>query len=588
MHSLRRPLVALVVSILFGAVPPGAAQDESPPLLSDDAGDLTVEVVGLGPQPNPTPRFVSSDLLSLAFEEKPLEFVFTLTVAGFGEGEDLGESAMYQVQFLAEDAPYILRMWAPRADEAVLFVSQGGALYRPDPAQPAGQEVAPVPVHIDEDAGTLRATVARVLLTTAAATPVGHGQALRGLYVTAGAGINASNEVSFVAGPDRIPVARARDRMPDDGAVDVALTLGGLRSGALRLESSAALRATNGGAGAFLMEATVHNEGDDAVVALAVARAPADWSIGLETTELRVAAGGRETIDLVVTTASRHEHGSLHTFLLEARDIEDPGSFAELEMGLHFVDPPQPAGHHPVLYVHVRDSDPSVVGQAQEALFAGARIAYLTTLEEDPLADDVGIQAGGFLNVAPDGRPVRDYHWVLDLHPGLLLGLHLADGPLVVSYDLHATVPIEDFVAEGVVAHVAPDGKLTPLWDFRTGAATAGPDSRFTVDGEGGRLTPRDVFPFEAGSGLRLFLNATGYGADVLYGAATVLLEGGSLRLSLGEYQDEVAVAGEVVAAAPSAAAPSPTESAKSPGLAPAASALAVVALAAALRRRQA
>lgn len=580
-------LALLMLSAALALVPVGLAQQPATATLEDPSGDVTLDPAGLGGGPNDSGRFVSTDLLSLTVDEQALEIVFTLAVAGFGQGEDLGEAALYQLAFLAEDAPYILRLWAPRADEAVLFAGVGGGLYRPEPSQPGGvEEVAAVPTQIDEAAGTIVARVARAHLTTTAATPIGHGQVLRGLNVVSMAGFNVSNEASIVGGPDRIPVLRARDRMPDEGALDLPMALGGLQSGTLRLGSPAALRATNGGPGSFLMEATVHNDGtEEALVTLDVLRSPPDWSIGLEATELYVSAGGRETVDLVVTPAGAHEHGLLNTFLLEARHHTDAASYAQLEMGLHFVDPPQPAGHHPTLYVHVRDTDPSVLGQAQEALSGGARVGYLTTLEEDPLASHVGLQAGGFLNVAEDGRPIRDYHWTLDLHPGLLLGLQLDDGPLAASFRLHATVPVEDFVADGIVAHVGPDGAITPLWDFRTAGATVGPDEDFTVAGEGARLSQRSVFPFEPGAGLRLYLNATGYGADILYGFATVMLEGGSLRLPLAEYQDEVAVAGEVVEAADRPV-PTPTATAKSPGVAPAALALAVVALAAAMRRR--
>lgn len=586
MRPVQAAFALLIVSSALAAVPGGLAQQPATATLTDPTGDVSLDPGGLGGQPNGSPRFVSTDLVGLAVEEQAMELVFTLAVAGFGQGEDLGEAALYQVLFLAEDAPYILRLWAPRADEAVLFAGTGGGLYRPDPSQPGGEEVAIVPTRIDAAAGTIEARVGRVHLTTSAATPLGHGQALRGLHVVASAGFNVSNEASLVGGPDRIPVLRARDRMPDDGALDLPMTLGGLQSGTLRLSSPAALRATNGGPGSFLMEATVHNDGpEEALVVLDVLRSPSDWSIGLEATELYVSAGGRETIDLVVTPAGRHEHGTLSTFLLEARHHSDAASYAQLEMGLHVVDPPQPAGHHPVLYVHVRDTDPSVVGQVQEALVAGTRVGYLTTLEEDPLASDVGIQAGGFVDVGQDGRPKRDYHWSLDLHPGLLLGLQLTDGPLAVSFDLHASVPIEDFVADGVVAHVGPDGEITPLWDFRADAVTTGPDEDFTVTGEGKRLSQRGVFPFEPGAGLRLYLNATGYGADFLFGFATVMLEGGSLRLPLAEYQDEVAVAGAVIEAADRPA-PTTTGPAKSPGLGPAALVLAIVALAGLARRR--
>ena len=594
MHDLRAPLPALLMltaSLLaLLAATPAEAQDAAAPqpLLVDPVGDVTLQTADLPRQPNVSTRYASTDLMSLAFEEAALEFTFTLTLATLDAQEPIGEAAVYNMAFVAEDVPYILRLWAPRTDEDLAFQAMGGGVYRVDPATPRGEvEVAIVPTVVDPAAGTIRATVPRAVLTTTAAAPLGHGQALRGLAVTASAGINASNEAAIVAGPDRVPVLRARDQMPDSGGVDIVLQLGGLSAGTLRLSSPAALRATNGGPGSFLLHATVHNDGaDDATVALGLLRSPPEWSVGLATTAVQVGAGASETVDLVVTPSSRHEHGTLHTFLLEARDAADAANYAQLEMGLHFVDPPQPAGHHPVLYVHVRDTDPSVVGQAQEALLGGARIPYLTTLEEDPLDDGVGVQAGGFLNVDDDGRPVRDYHWSMDLHPGLLLGLELADGPLLASFTLQASVPVDEFTADGIVAHVAPDGRVTPLWDFRTAPANAAPGAAFTVAGEGSRLAQRSVFPFEPGAGLRLYLNATAYGADVLFGVATVLLEGGELRLPLAEYQDEVAVAGEVteVAAAPAA---SPTPAAESPFAAPGLAALALAGVAAAMRGRR-
>lgn len=150
--------------------------------------------------------------------------------------------------------------------------------------------------------------------------------------------------------PDRTWTVTFLDRAPD---VDV---WGSLRTpvdpgaGPLLLTPVQGFQGSNGGGGVLLFELVADNIDAEAIDAvLTIAGLPDGWA-GLVPARLHLDPGESRTIPLLVSMPFGHDHGSSVPFNVTA---EVPGRQVLTEdLQVHFFDVPQPAGHHPTLYLH--------------------------------------------------------------------------------------------------------------------------------------------------------------------------------------------------------------------------------------------
>lgn len=358
------------------------------------------------------------------------------------------------------------------------------------------------------------------------------------------------------------------DRMPDTGVGEVAFNVqGGLQqSGHAQLQSDEPYRASNGEATTFLYTVNATNTGDAPdLFALEAIRVPNGWIVDLPLAGVQLDGGESIAVPVLVTTPFAHIHGGTQEFVLEMRSTTDPGAVGRIELGVRYLEIPQPAGHHDVVFLHsIANTQTASFNSVFAALFQPSGSMYFNTLETDESADDVPVTAFAGLGLA-------EFTWFIPLEPTLRLGM---DWDLTrtgeTSFEIQSLVPIQDATLDGTfLLRQAGDGNFffgdsgTPLASFSDSGISWGPGATngFTLP-----ITPLDAgdyIPYAASNELWLRIDLSGTGISVFNQNTVPALDaGGWFKLPLLEYEDDISDAFDALSGARMAPLTPPTRDA--------------------------
>lgn len=527
-----RLLPLLVLPLLMAS----AAQAQ---LLADPAGDTAAD--HFGQSRTPVQGWDSVDMLALTLEERPDAIRFTLQATKMEEG--MGhDHGLYLIRMRHGEQWYTLQFL--QSDNGSPF----GFLRQSTETSPWGSALGTVDAAIDAAAGTIWGDVPRHLLVDERGSPPGRGTALESIHVLSSATLTNADFTGV--GPLTGGPATISDRMPDDPAAAGTWPFqygGGVANGPLRLDVEPPFRVSNGEATTFVMEVAVTNSHDaERTFLLTTPGLPSNWQASAGGDRLKIPAGGSVSFPFFLTVPFAHEHGSVISFELHLHAADDPEVYAAEQVGIHYHTVPQPAGHHPKLYLH--SSIWSGLAATINPPLGGTNgVLYMNTVEED--AADQRQSIRGFSNLVSDQQT---YRWAACLQPELAMGIDFdLAGAGSLELALKTTEPVEGTLT-GRLLWIGPGEPYfwcTPYayQDREQIAVATLTDTPVSLGATGEALvtvpiTPLpegDRIPWQSGANLVIEFEVTSNAPAGLGGAAGVdVLPGSWMELPLEEFHD--------------------------------------------------
>ncbi len=529
-HPPMRPSTALlIVPLLLGGLGVPLVGAEPVQVLTDEAGDAVARTPDGTAPPSGTYDPSGADLLGLTLDETAGALTFSLAVADVAPSAEGSGTARFVIGFFHADQSYQVVVYRFGSFDGAWFYDAEVEAY--DAGRERHVPVYGVSVDVDEAANTYHVAVPRDVLVDGNGTAPTAGRELRLLRVTSQ---EASDGAAFSLGT--ITVA---DAMPDSGVSDVpyAVQRGLLQSGQARLHSDDPVRASNGEEATFVyyvQGVNLHEEDDR--FDLEAMGVPGGWGVTLPAATLRIPGNDTVTFPLLVSIPFSHQHGAFETFQLELRSQRDDRSVGRLELGVRFLETPQPAGHHDTVWIHTRQ-----VPASNLCFGCGdGSIAFMNAVEDHALDEDIPARGedSSFIGTGV-------WNWDVFLEPGLRLGLDF-DVNETGSLDVELDAPnaVSDASLGGRLVHYARVGdgvERTLLADLvpTTPGTLNGPTTLSTL------LVPTpdaDLVPYNPHAALVLELELEG-DAVTAEGAEEYLepaLTGGRMTLPLFEYRDPV------------------------------------------------
>ncbi len=226
----------------------------------------------------------------------------------------------------------------------------------------------------------------------------------------------------------------AKDRMPDEGTDGSYEVQQGLHNiGHARLYSPAPARASNGAANTFIFPVVAGHEGNaTATYDLRVEEQPDGWEVKIPSDTFQLEAGQQFRFPLMATLPSAHIHDSKEMIRLVLDEVGGE-SEATLDLAVVFHSIPQPAGHHPTVYLHSRAGS-----SAAGAVLPARDFLYMNALPDDPDDEEVAVHG------TAKQIPATSYSWSIPLHPSLQMGLDFDMSRTgTLSLPLTADAPIQ-------------------------------------------------------------------------------------------------------------------------------------------------
>lgn len=527
---LMHRALALCFALLFLA--PLAASTTSL-TLEDPAGDIDGTVPG---------RDASADLLRLEVDEDPVGFTFHLQT---GVPEDdtrtYTDGAVLHVQFRHGAFTYRVTLWefpspgeqSTWSGELEVRQSPGGGWSRVQ-SVPVEAEPGRLGFHLDRDR----------LVDQDDVVPF-RGGSLTDLSVRSQTG-----GVVTLYG-----LEEEKDRMPDAGAATAPVLFGAAQEGSLRLATDIRFVASNGAATSYLWRINATNLDDaPATATLALSGVDDPLEVRLPYERIALPANGSVEFPVLVTVPFQHAHGAVEAFLLEMRGLDDPASVGRLELGVEYLDVPQPAGHHDTVAFHTRSQGGTgiVVSSNGQVIYGSRVVGTFNTDREDPWDTDEPLPA----QVVDDGPTQQRYGWVQRLDPALRLGIDMElDAVGTLEVPLRSPWALTDATVHGFLGVVARSAYTWDAADYTdlagvTVLADAGPSPMGDLAGEETVTARLDVLPrsqaevFERSDDHHLVLVLWlegGVTAPVPAAQGHPTLEpGGWMRLPLDEYRDPI------------------------------------------------
>lgn len=527
-------LRVLAVLILFA--PTAAAVPMT--VVTDPAADTE-----LGDAGSVTQRWKPLDLLRLDLDETGQSFRFLLHVA---TSEDmtrtLTDEMEYDIWFRHGTIVYQVAIteWISLTG----FSRADADLRRYDEAGGRGHFVAGLQAVYEVGSGVIVVDVPRHLVVDKDDVEPFRGSLLRDIFVEsrlywADWGINSG--------------ASPQDRMPDAANGEAPVRLGTEQVGHVRLSSEGRIRGSNGEATTFLWTVNLTNlEEYPDTFTLSLSTPPPAWEVRLPYPKAQVPANSSVQIPILATIPFAHQHGAVETFVLEARSLADGDAVGRLDLGVEYLAPAQPAGHHDTLFIHGRGSDSLTIYVSGDGTSYSDMQAYMNTRPPEPEGDARAIQG----RVADCSSTSPRFGWVAELEPQLRLGLDFdMDGEGLFEGEFTTPLPIDDARLHGrlLVADHYGAQQHARYYDAPAGTITVA-----TLSSETGRdlgqgsttalqavITPTDegdLVPFQPEQSLLLVLWLTGESVPACIGLEdqAMLEAGASLKLPLFEYHDPI------------------------------------------------
>jgi hypothetical protein len=273
------------------------------------------------------------------------------------------------------------------------------------------------------DLGTFPGAIDRAQGTISAAVPISVIQATDGFSPGPGENLQLLRAAAYFDEGPGSPHQNARGGAPGspgallgspllpggDDAVypaDAILEIPGQLTGGLALSTPQRVRHSNGEATTYLWPIDISNRLDaehDFTIT-----ATADAGTELRAPQVvRIEAKGNHTVDVFATVPFFHQHGGQRTIQV---DVEGAGEQARMELVVRYLEVPQPAGHHPVIYLHRDNPGGGDPGRAW--------------IDTNPEAEgtDAAMQFGaGGCHVNGETQP--GMYLAMPLHPALLIGI---------------------------------------------------------------------------------------------------------------------------------------------------------------------
>lgn len=540
-------MLALMVPLL--GMPQAAAQDGA--WMTDGRDDYQFNTDN-GPVPIIRDRFGILDLLEFRFEETDAFLIAQWTVSDL-EGHEPGnivDQIFHAFHFnygeLAYGVEYgrfyndgtVPGLVATNSYEEVAWVgtySGSGFLSR-------STELVP---DVDISAGTISIQIPREIIRDQDGAPLLRDRQLTNFWMETGAPVaDLANIVGELAEQEG-DLVHTGDRMPDtDFGPAWTLSEGAAQSGHIWLASERPFRASNGEATTFLFEIDVHNSADlTDTISLVAQDVPGQWTITMPQNELRIDGAETTTVPVLATVPFRHEHGLTESFTIASESRYDPTARGFTTLGVHYMDPAQPAGHHDTLYLHD-------AGQSCNA--------FMNTMQEDP--SDTGEPIDGCFTGGGLTDSRFEYRFVLG--PALRMGLDFDTARTgALSFAVQSPLPYPGARMDATLYHIAYEeeevfpgfflfrGEWTPIATAIQESAESGPGATASIDMVLEPTPESDYIAYQDNSEMVLEVI---YTMDVsafalLYPGVVLssqmspdILPGGVMQLPLNEFHDDV------------------------------------------------
>jgi uncharacterized protein (TIGR03382 family) len=544
---------AVAVLVMLVPVPLGAAQSDGAVVLEDASGDVDLEVAG-SPVALPAGVADNLDLISAAVTEDPDGFTFELQMAAgtWALPFDFGSSAAlylthhdteFRVRFIRtsfgggglqvigvlESRPVDTEDWS-----TILFANEGDGV-------------------VAEANGRLAWHVARDLLADQNGAAPFPGRTLGGFWAQSDLFFSDARLQDFQGNEVAQWPVFIKDRMPESGQAEttVPVLYGLAQTGDARLFSAEPFRASNGEETTIVYRINATNVGErEHVFQFKPVGAPTIWTVSFPVPTLVLAAGETREVPVLVRTPFAHQHGGAESFIVEMAGVDDVTSVGRVEIGIRYLEIPQPAGHHDTVFFHslAAESDNPFSDVFQTAFGFGPR-AYMNAEPSDPNDQIIDVPGSGFIR-GNEGA----YAWNVYLDPGLRLGLDFdLSRPFTLTVPISGELPYLASRLEGSLMVLGPQGQqdqgpgdgrgdqreTTILATFASDPVDLSGRHVFEITGT--ILAAGDLVRYDAANDLMLRLVLyTGRPNTMLPPDNPVLEPGGTLLLPLFEYHDPI------------------------------------------------
>ncbi len=555
---MRRTFALLLVFLLL---PVAQGQGEPEPgepvrVLEDPAGDYYAALRD-GPGINdPIAYYEFMDMEWLDVAESDDGFLFTLKVVDIegplDETVGFSDGGFFWIQFTHKDWDYRLAIERPSGQLEITYWASlfGKFQYADDWGFLWSDNEG---VEVDMAAATVSYFVSRGDLADSRGAAPLPGRTLTDFHVLA---TQRSSRASADFNGQTLQFPwQLQDRMPDTGTGQVAfpVQMGLEQTGHAFLRSDEPYRASNGEATTFLYTVVASNTGDAAdVFGLEASGIPNGWDVQLPLAGVSLGPGESVQLPILVATPFAHIHGGTAEFLLEMRSVSDPAAVGRVELGVRYLEIPQPAGHHDTVYLHsLANTQTASFNSVFAAAFRPSGNLYFNTLDVDPSSDEVPVSAFAGLGEA-------DFVWLIPLEPTLRLGLDVDMESLgETQFEVRSPAPMQDANLDGrLVVRQAGGGfnsfaDATVLGTFGTTGLNFGPNNKQTIAVEIVPQASGDYIAYDPANELWIVMEMTGTGISAFNQNTVPAIEpGGWFRLPLLEYEDDISDAFDALSGA--------------------------------------
>ncbi|MES2154152.1 MAG: hypothetical protein V4510_03365 [bacterium] len=560
MHRVGLCLVLVLATLVPCVSVQGQSAGSTPAptpldILTDPAKDVHVQGQGAD-QAIPDARYKALDLVGATIQETADQFIVKVQVASLADHDIIiAEDGAYTVHFVYQEIQFGVVMNRYVSNQDYLY----GQLLRYDEGAKQPSYVGYVDVTEDTTAGVVTGIFERTAITDRNGASPFPGRFLDGFW--------ADSHLPYANGPFiglgitsvSFP-ADVTDRMPDtgNGLKPLAIQLGLKQQGHALLTSDDPMRASNGEATTFVFTAKAKNLGtEEDLFEMVPTAAPSNWAVTIPDQFLRLKGGEEKTIPILVSVPFYHVHGDAKRFVLEMQSKTDPATVGRVGLGVRYYAIPQPAGHHPQLWVHSQGygkaDDPVYMGLSK--VFTGNVGYNFMNAQMDDTSDqklEVTGQNWGYYcdqSCSNTDLPRSLWKWYVFLSPGLEMGLDFdlaKEGQL--SIPIKTTLNLPKAQLDANLWHYAYDektgrsnqtlvGRFAPADPIDLGA---GDSHTFDFKWKAGKGA--DYLAYHKYAGLVLEVNFTSISPALFLAPGAPMMEpGATIVMPLIEYHDPIA-----------------------------------------------